>query len=170
MSDTSSDLVVVTGVSKIYKQGPIEVHALSDVDLTIHEGDFLVLAGPSGSGKTTLLNLIGGLDVPTAGKVVIQGEDLSAMSSKQLAQLRLRKLGFVFQAYNLIPVLTAYENVEYVMLLQGVAADERKHRVHEIMKAVGLEGLEKRLPAELVGCFLTDRSWTRYQCLQRGRG
>ncbi len=144
-------IVQVRNLSKIYKQGSIEVAALSDVSLDIHRGDFAVLAGPSGSGKTTLLNLIGGLDVPTRGEMTLGGRRFSDLSSAQLSSLRLNELGFVFQAYNLIPVLSAYENAEYVLLLQGVPAAERKRRVLHVLRAVGLEGLEKRRPSELSG-------------------
>lgn len=144
-------IVEVRDLSKIYKQGSIEVAALSDVSLDIHRGDFAVLAGPSGSGKTTLLNLIGGLDVPTRGELCLDGQRFSSMNSAQLSNLRLNQLGFVFQAYNLIPVLSAYENAEYVLLLQGVPAATRKKRVMEVLHSVGLEGLEKRRPSELSG-------------------
>ena len=125
MSESEQHLIVLKGISKIYTQGKIEVAAVSDVDLTIERGDFAVLAGPSGSGKTTLLNLIGALDRPTRGTIAIDGQQLAELSSAEQARLRLERLGFVFQAYNLIPVLSAYENAEYVMLLQGVAADKR---------------------------------------------
>ncbi len=144
-------LVHVSGVSKIYQQGTIEVAALSEVDLSIMRGDFAVLAGPSGSGKTTLLNLIGALDKPTGGEISVDGQSLAALSGRQLAQLRLRKLGFVFQAYNLIPVLSAYENAEYVMLLQGTPPSERRKRVMDLLGSVGLSGMEHRRPAELSG-------------------
>ena len=148
---TPDATVELRDVSKVYHQGKIEVPALHDVDLTFSREEFAVLAGPSGSGKTTLLNLIGALDVPTGGQVLVDGRDLGTLSGRELSDLRLRHIGFVFQAYNLIPVLTAYENAEYVLLLQGVAADERRRRVTEIMKAVGLDGLEGRRPAELSG-------------------
>jgi len=144
-------IVEVRNLSKIYQQGSIEVAALSDVSLDIHRGDFAVLAGPSGSGKTTLLNLIGGLDIPTRGELTLDGKRFSTLNSNQLSNLRLNQLGFVFQAYNLIPVLSAYENAEYVLLLQGVPAAERKKRVMEVLHSVGLEGLEKRRPSELSG-------------------
>jgi len=143
--------VEARGVTKVYRQGTLEVRALSDVDLTVARGEFAVLAGPSGSGKTTLLNLIGALDVPTSGTVAIEGRDLGALGGRRLAELRLRRIGFVFQSYNLIPVLTAYENAEYVLLLQGVPAAERKARVTELLAAVGLDGLGGRRPAELSG-------------------
>jgi putative ABC transport system ATP-binding protein len=149
--EKESVLVRARGVGKTYRQGKLEVVALADVDLDIEAGEMVVLAGPSGSGKTTLLNLIGALDVPTSGSVTVDGQDLSALSSRALAQLRLHRMGFVFQAYNLIPVLTAYENAEYVLLLQGTPAAERKERVRALLEQVGLGGLEHRRPAELSG-------------------
>jgi putative ABC transport system ATP-binding protein len=151
MSESEQHLIVLKGISKIYIQGKIEVAAVSDVDLTIERGDFAVLAGPSGSGKTTLLNLIGALDRPTRGTIAIDGQQLAELSSAEQARLRLERLGFVFQAYNLIPVLSAYENAEYVMLLQGVDADKRRERVMSLLAAVGLKGMEHRRPAELSG-------------------
>jgi putative ABC transport system ATP-binding protein len=147
----SDPTVEVHHVTKIYRQGLLEVRALSDVDLTIDRGEFVVLAGPSGSGKTTLLNLIGALDVPTSGDVVVDGKRLGELSGRALSDLRLRRIGFVFQSYNLIPVLTAYENAEYVLLLQGVPTQERHARVTELLEAVGLGGLADRRPAELSG-------------------
>jgi putative ABC transport system ATP-binding protein len=151
-AQSSSDtLAELKGVSKLYQQGSVEVAALRDVDLRIERGDFAVLAGPSGSGKTTLLNMIGALDKPTSGSVMVDGQPLEELSSGALAELRLHKLGFVFQAYNLIPVLSAYENAEYVLLLQGTDASERKRMVMDLLDAVGLKGLEKRRPSELSG-------------------
>ena len=144
-------LIELTSVSKIYKQGAVEVTAVSDVDLSFARGDFAVLAGPSGSGKTTLLNLIGALDTPSRGTIRLEGRELANLKGRELAELRLRKMGFVFQAYNLIPVLTAYENVEYVLILQGVAAAERRRRVDATLAAVGLADLARRRPAELSG-------------------
>jgi putative ABC transport system ATP-binding protein len=138
-------------LSKIYQQDSIEIHALSEVDLDVPRGDFLCLSGPSGSGKTTLLNLIGGLDVPTSGEITVDGQRVDLMTQAQLATMRLRHLGFVFQAYNLIPVLTGQENVEFVMQLQGIGRKERRARAQAILKEVGLEGLENRRPAKLSG-------------------
>jgi putative ABC transport system ATP-binding protein len=147
-----SEFIVETrGIERTYQQGKLEVHALRGIDMTVSAGEFLVLAGPSGSGKTTLLNLIGALDQPTKGSVMVDGKALHEMSGRQLATMRMHRIGFVFQSYNLIPVLTAYENAEYVMLLQGLAARERKKRVMDVLEAVGLQGLEKRRPAELSG-------------------
>jgi putative ABC transport system ATP-binding protein len=144
-------IVSVRGVTRDYPQGKLIVNALRGVDLAVGPGEFSALMGPSGSGKTTLLNLIGGLDRPTSGTVTVEGRELGALSRGEVADLRLRRLGFVFQAYNLVPVLTAYENAEFVMMLQGVPAADRKERTMEMLAAVGLEGLENRLPSELSG-------------------
>ncbi|MEK6750159.1 MAG: ABC transporter ATP-binding protein [Pseudomonadota bacterium] len=144
-------VVSCKNVKKVYKQGAIEVIALADADLTVDEGDFVCLSGPSGSGKTTLLNIIGGLDTPTAGEIIVADNRLHTMSKSQLAEMRLHHIGFVFQAYNLIPVLTALENVEMVMQMQGVAKHERAQRARQVLKEVGLEGLENRKPPELSG-------------------
>ena len=138
-------------VSKTYIQGKIEIHALKNIDLSITRGEFVAVAGPSGSGKTTLLNLVGGLDRLDGGRIVVDGNSFDQMSQSQLASLRLHKVGFVFQAYNLIPVLSAAENVEFVMLLQGIAANERRSRAEAILDDVGLEGKYDRRPAELSG-------------------
>ncbi|MCB9030103.1 MAG: ABC transporter ATP-binding protein [Deltaproteobacteria bacterium] len=138
-------------VSKIYRQGDIEVHALRRISIEIQDGSFVSLSGPSGSGKTTLLNLIGGLDRPTSGEIYLSNLRIDTLSSSELAQVRLDNIGFIFQAYNLIPVLSARENVEFVMQLQGVNAAERKERAYEILNAVGLNGLENRRPGELSG-------------------
>ena len=138
-------------VSKIYQQEAEEVHAVRDVSLTISSGEFMALAGPSGSGKTTLLNVIVGLTRPTRGQVWVGGQELSALASGELARLRLKRVGFIFQAYNLLPVLTARENAEFPMLLQGVSAAERTRRVDELFARTGLEGLEDRRPGKLSG-------------------
>ncbi len=138
-------------LSRFYQQGPVKIHALLDVNLVIEKGDFAVLAGPSGSGKTTLLNMIGALDKPSAGKVWLDGHEITNLSRRQTSRLRRDRIGFVFQFYNLIPVLTAYENAEFVLLLQGVDHDTRKEKVMALLKKVGLEGLEKRKPHELSG-------------------
>jgi putative ABC transport system ATP-binding protein len=144
-------IVDCSGVSKTYTQGKIEVHALRDISVAIEPGEFMAIAGPSGSGKTTLLNLIGSLDSADSGRIVVDGNDYERMSASQLADLRLHKIGFVFQAYNLIPVLSAAENVEYVMLLQGVPAKDRRERSRGILDEVGLDGKYNRRPAELSG-------------------
>ena len=138
-------------VEKIYRQDSNEVHALRGVDLEVRQGDFAVLVGPSGSGKTTLLNVIGGLDTPSAGRVWVAGTEIGRMSKSELSDLRLRKIGFVFQEFNLIPVLSAVENVEFVMLLQGVPEAERRSRALALLRELGLEGMEHRRPSELSG-------------------
>jgi putative ABC transport system ATP-binding protein len=143
--------VLCRHVSKVYRQDSVAVQALTDIDLEIPRKDFACLSGPSGSGKSTLLNLIGGLDKPTTGEISVDGRRVDQMEKGALAKLRLRNLGFVFQAYNLIPVLTARENVEFVMQLQGVSPEERRIKVNEILQEVGLEGLEDRRPGELSG-------------------
>ncbi len=145
------DLVVCTDIVKRYRQGRVQVMALNGVSLAIERGAFIALAGPSGSGKTTLLNIIGGLDSADEGSVRVEGRELAHLSPAQLAEMRLRKVGFVFQAYNLIPVLSALENVEFVMLLQGVPAAERRARARAILAEVGLEEMGERRPAELSG-------------------
>ena len=144
-------MVQCENVKKTYRQGRIAVEALRGISLAIPQGGFVALAGPSGSGKTTLLNLIGGLDSPDSGEIQVDGLRLSQLTPAQLAELRLRKIGFVFQAFNLIPVLSALENVEYVMLLQGVAAAQRRQRAQTILDEVGLTGEYHRRPAELSG-------------------
>jgi len=138
-------------LSKIYQQATEEVQAVRDVSLTMQPGEFTALAGPSGSGKTTLLNLIGGLTRPTRGQVWVGDQELSELPSRALAQLRLNHVGFVFQAYNLLPVLTARENAEFPMLLQGVSVAERTSRVDELFARTGMEGLEDRRPGKLSG-------------------
>ena len=144
-------IVECRDINKTYQQGKIEVHALKDVTLSIGEGGFVALAGPSGSGKTTLLNIIGGLDQPDSGSVSVDGNTFEKMTQSQLALLRLHHIGFVFQSYNLIPVLSAVENVEFVMLLQGVQATQRRERAKAILDDVGLEAQYDRRPAELSG-------------------
>jgi putative ABC transport system ATP-binding protein len=138
-------------LTKIYRQDSIDVPALRDVDLEIAGGEFIAMIGPSGSGKSTLLNLLGGLDRPTSGRLWVGGEELDTLTGRQLAALRLKRIGFVFQSYNLIPVLSALENVEYVMLLQGVPDGPRRKRALAILADVGLAGLEHRRPGELSG-------------------
>jgi len=144
-------IVHVENLQRTYQQGTVSVRALDGVDIDIDPGEFTVLMGPSGSGKTTLLNCIGGLDTPTGGRVVVDGVDLGTLSRNALSDLRLAKLGFVFQSYNLIPVLSAYENAEFVLLLQGVAPAERRERVMATLADVGLAGMENRRPSELSG-------------------
>ena len=137
-------MVEVRGLTRTYEQGATKVHALRGIDLDIEPGEFTVLMGPSGSGKTTLLNQIGALDLPDSGSVTIEGRELAGLSNTALAQLRLERIGFVFQSYNLIPVLSAYENAEFVLLLQKVGEAERKQRVMSTLAAMGLEGMEGR--------------------------
>ncbi|HTX48037.1 MAG TPA: ABC transporter ATP-binding protein [Caulobacteraceae bacterium] len=144
-------IIECEGVTKIYRQGAVDVPALRGVDLRIMAGDFATLSGPSGSGKTTLLSLIGGLDRPTAGEIRVDGQDIAHMPSASLADLRLRKIGFVFQTYSLVPVLSAEENVEFILRLLGRPAAERAARAREVLLEVGLEGLEARRPAKLSG-------------------
>jgi len=138
-------------LNKVFAQGELAVHALSNIDLEIASGGFVCLSGPSGSGKTTLLNMIGGLDRPSDGEITVAGQRIDQMGMSALAELRLRHIGFVFQAYNLIPVLNARENVEFVMQLQGVPASERRQRAMAILAEVGLAGMEERRPGELSG-------------------
>lgn len=152
MSEPAGTPVVkLEHVTKVYKQGKVDVHALRGMDLTIDRGEFVAIWGPSGSGKTTALNLIGALDQATSGKVMLDGKDLAAMSRRELSVMRRDQIGFVFQSYNLIPVLTAYENAEAVMSLQGTPAKEREERVMQLLKDVGLQGMEHRRPHELSG-------------------
>jgi len=144
-------VVQMSGVRKDYGEGTGLVQALKGIDLELHAGDFITLAGPSGSGKSTLLNIIGGLDRPTAGNILFEERDITRMSGSDLSRLRKERIGFIFQAYNLIPVLTAFENAEYVLVLQGVPAPERRARISALFTEVGLEGLEERFPRELSG-------------------
>ncbi len=136
---------------KVYPQEPEEVEAVRGVTLEIHEGDFMAMAGPSGSGKTTLLNMLGGLTRPTRGRIWVGEQEITEFSDKELAQLRLESIGFVFQAFNLLPVLSALENAEFSLLLRGVPAEERHRRVRELFQKIGLKGLEDRKPGKLSG-------------------
>ncbi len=145
------NIVETRDVTKVYDQGKVKVQALRGVSLDIEKGDFMALAGPSGSGKTTLLNLIGGLDTMDEGSVRVEGNRINDMSQSELARLRLNRIGFVFQAYNLVPVLSAVENVEFILLLQGVTPAERRDRARAILDEVGLADLYDRRPAELSG-------------------
>ena len=148
MNETT--LVEAKDVTKVYRTGQVAVHALRGVTLEIHEGDFAAIVGPSGSGKTTLLNLVGALDSVTSGRLTVLGEDMTALGRRGKADLRLRSLGFVFQAYNLIPVLTARENVEFVLELQGVGR-ERESRAGQVLRELGLQDLTDRRPPEMSG-------------------
>nr|CAA6826309.1 MAG: ABC transporter ATP-binding protein [uncultured Thiotrichaceae bacterium] len=144
-------LLEVSGISKHFRQGEIEVQALNDVNLTVNEGEFAALVGPSGSGKTTLLNIIGGLDSPSGGTVSVNGTEITALKESALADFRLFKLGFIFQAYNLVPVLSAVENVELVMVLQGRDKTESRERAEHYLQLVGLEKAMLRRPSALSG-------------------
>jgi len=149
--EAAPPIVRVTDLVKTYRQGSVDVPALRGVSLTVAPGEFTAVSGPSGSGKSTALNLIGALDRPTSGKVFLEGTDLGTLSRSALGRLRRDRIGFVFQAYNLIPVLTAYENAEIVMALQGVDAALRRERVMGLLAEVGLEGMETRRPDQLSG-------------------
>ena len=147
---TQEDTILrLQNVSRLYQQGDETIRALDSVSLTLRRGEFVAIAGPSGSGKTTLLNVSVGLDQPTEGKVWVGGQDLTGMSAPELAQLRLKEVGFIFQSYNLVPVLNAEENAELILLLRGLPAVDRKRSVLQVLKEVGLEGLENRRPSEL---------------------
>jgi putative ABC transport system ATP-binding protein len=145
------NIVECSGITRIYDQGRIQIRALDNVNLAVSESEFIAIAGPSGSGKTTLLNIIGGLDRPDEGTVSVDGNPLTEMSQSALAELRLHRVGFVFQSFNLIPVLSAIENVEFGMLLQGVPTQERKERAQAVLDDVGLADRYDRRPAELSG-------------------
>ena len=150
--DNGTDPVVeLKEVTKVYRQGDQQVEALRGLTTAVRSGEFTAICGPSGSGKTTALNLIGALDSPTSGTVRLEGADLGTLSRQELSHLRRDRIGFVFQAYNLLPILSAYENAEIVMAVQGVAEAERRTRVMALLARVGLEGLEDRRPAELSG-------------------
>ena len=144
-------IVEIENLTKDYGTGEIIVHALRGITLTIKAGEFAAMAGPSGSGKSTLLNIIGGLDTPTGGSVKIEGTDTAKLGDAERSRLRRDKIGFVFQSYNLIPVLTALENAEYILMLQGTPIKERHDRVRALLRDVGLEGMEDRFPNQLSG-------------------
>ncbi|MEW6712094.1 MAG: ABC transporter ATP-binding protein, partial [Candidatus Riflebacteria bacterium] len=143
--------VELKNVSRFFESGLFQVKAVDRFNLSIEPGEFAVLAGPSGSGKSTLLNLIGGLDRPTDGEIFLNGESLNQKSDNELTQKRLFKIGFVFQAYNLVPVLTAYENVQFILQIQGVPESEHRDRIMPLFAELGLEGLDGRKPSELSG-------------------
>lgn len=152
MSELAKEPIVsCRGVTKTYKLGTIEVPALNGVDLDLMKGDFATLAGPSGSGKTTLLNMIGGLDQPSGGLVEVGGQAVNGLTKNQLTDMRLHRIGFVFQAYNLIPVLSARENIELILQLRGMGPDERREAARKALSDVGLEGMEDRRPSNLSG-------------------
>ncbi|MDH5382830.1 MAG: ABC transporter ATP-binding protein, partial [Cyclobacteriaceae bacterium] len=144
-------VIKTQNISRIYSETKVPVHALNGVSLEINEGEFTAIVGPSGSGKSTLLNIIGGLDSPTSGSVEVGGQDISMLSENQLIDFRLRNIGFVFQSYNLIPVLTAKENVEFIMLLQKRDKHEMVKRAAELLERVGLGDRQNNRPSELSG-------------------
>jgi putative ABC transport system ATP-binding protein len=144
-------IVKLEGVTKVYQDGKVAVPALREIDLSIQKGEFVAVAGPSGSGKTTLLNIIVVLDQPTKGSIFLEGNYLGQMGRGELSRLRLNRIGFIFQSYNLIPVLTAFENAEFVLLLQKRPVEERRQKVANLLEEVGLSGLEKRFPREMSG-------------------
>ena len=146
-----SEVATCRGLSRTFETDAVPVHALRGVDFELAGGEWVSLAGPSGSGKSTLLHLIGGLDRPTCGAITVDGLDLGALADADLADLRLRKIGFVFQAYNLVPVLSALENVEFILQLQGVARAERRRRATDALDALGLADMAGRRPGELSG-------------------
>lgn len=151
MSDATKIQITLRGVTKVYRTNSHQVQAVAGVDLTMHQGEFVCLAGPSGSGKSTLLHLIGTLDQPSSGTIYFGGRDISGLSRSASAIFRRTTVGFVFQTFNLIPVLTAFENVEYVLLLQGIGAAERNKRVTMMLEAVGLAELAQRRITDLSG-------------------
>ena len=148
---SKNEIVSLTNVIKNYGNGKIITKALRGIDLKILEGDFSVIMGPSGCGKSTMLNIIGGLDKATSGEVKFDGKDFNSLSNKELSIIRRNQIGFVFQNYNLLPVLTAYENAEYVLMLQEMPVSQRKEKVMHFFKEMGLDGLENRFPRELSG-------------------
>ncbi|MBN2345156.1 MAG: ABC transporter ATP-binding protein [Candidatus Aminicenantes bacterium] len=151
MSPQDDPIIVTEKLEKTYRDNGVEVPAVRGINLTVHAGEFSAIVGPSGSGKTTLLNVISGLDSPTSGEVWLRGRPLSQMNGRQLSDFRRDHIGFVFQAYNLIPVLTVRENVEYIMMLQGIGKGERRRRVRKMLEQVGLPGMEGRVPPKLSG-------------------
>jgi len=144
-------LITLNNLTKIYPLGNQQIAAVQKLSLEIQAGEFTVLAGPSGSGKTTVLNIVGALDTPSEGSVRVDGRNFSEMSAKQLADFRLRRIGFIFQSYNLIPVLTAAENAEFTLMLQGIALRERRAKISAIFSELGIAGLEERRPNDLSG-------------------
>ena len=148
---TKNEIVSLTNVIKNYGNGKVITKALQGIDLKINQGDFSVVMGPSGCGKSTMLNIIGGLDKATSGEVKFNGKDFNSLTNKELSIIRRNQIGFVFQNYNLLPVLTAYENAEYVLMLQEMPVSQRKEKVMHFFKEMGLDGLENRLPRELSG-------------------
>jgi putative ABC transport system ATP-binding protein len=144
-------VIEIKDLHKIYSSSDIEVHAVNGVTLDFHEAEFAAIVGPSGSGKTTLLNLLGGLDMPTSGQILIDSTDLSTLKSSALIDFRMRNIGFVFQSYNLIPVLTAKENVEFIMSLQKWIKKDREDRSYDLLKSIGLSDRYNSRPSKLSG-------------------
>ena len=145
------NVIETKNISKLYKQADLEIRALDNVSVNFKQGEFTAIVGPSGSGKTTFLNSIGGLDSPTKGQVLVDNNDITKLNSNKLIDFRLKNIGFVFQSYNLIPVLTAKENVEFIMLMQGVSKTIRDKRSKELLEAVGLQEHLNRRPNQLSG-------------------
>ena len=150
-ADGTDHLIVLKDVAKTYHRGTEELHVLQGVNLAVDKGDFVAFMGPSGSGKTTLLNLLGGLDVPTTGSITVAGDEISRLSRGKLTRWRARHVGFIFQMYNLIPVLSAFRNVELPLLLAPLSGAERKRRVETTLKIVGLQDRMSHKPKELSG-------------------
>lgn len=144
-------IIEIKSLSKIYREADTEIKAVNNISLTIEKGEFVAIVGPSGSGKTTLLNMIGGLDTPTHGEIIINGENITRKSLSQLVDFRLKSIGFVFQAYNLIPVLTAKENVEFIMSLQGISPKKRSERALKLLNEIGLGDRVNYRPSKLSG-------------------
>jgi putative ABC transport system ATP-binding protein len=144
-------IIRAVGIEKVYSDDSVPVFALRGVSLTVEKGDFLVIAGPSGSGKTTFLNILGALDTPTKGKIYFNGEDLSTKTRNEIASLRLKNIGFVFQAYNLIPVLSAMENIEFTMMLSNVPESERRRRAMALLEELGIADLASKRPNAMSG-------------------
>lgn len=145
------EIIRAENLEKIYEDNGVPVHALKGIDITINRGDYTVIAGPSGSGKTTLLNLLGALDKPSKGKIYFENEDITRKTKTELSQFRLEKIGFIFQAYNLIPVLTALENIEFSMMLLNVPEKERKDKALTLMEELGIKELAGKRPNEMSG-------------------
>lgn len=145
------EVLKIENLDKVYSNNGVSVQALQNVNLSIEEGEYLVIAGPSGSGKTTLLNLLGSLDKPTNGKIMLAGEELAKKNKNELSEIRLRKMGFIFQAYNLIPVLTALENVEFPMMLAGISPKDRRAKALNVMAELGIAQLADKRPNQMSG-------------------
>lgn len=152
MEESANSIAIeASGLTRVYQEETVPVHALRGISIEVERGDFISIVGPSGSGKSTLLHVLGGLDQPNDGTVSIDGEEITSLSEHQLAEFRLRKLGFVFQAFNLLPVLSAVENVEFILQLQGVDKATRRQRAIEALEAFGLAELSDRKPGDMSG-------------------